>query len=726
MQLESKIAVIGAGVMGAGIAAQIANSGHKVYLLDIVPSGASDRDILAKNALLKISDKITSKEKEKNIIPGNIEDNIKDISEADWIIEVIIEKLDIKHQLYQKLESVCKKDCIITSNTSTIPLADLILNRSEGFKKKFFITHFFNPPRFMQLVELITSKHNLNEDIKYVSDFLDIQLGKTVIRSNDTPGFIANRIGCYFLQVALHESIKMNLSIEEVDSLLGDPIGLPKTGVFGLYDLIGIDVMELISKSLSKLLPKEDDFHKFSIMPEPVSKMIQNGFLGRKAKKGFYRMNQDSLGNKLLESIDLNTLEYKSSTRVKSPVKGVKDVFDLSDFAKKVLLRTLSYAASIVPETSESVCDIDSAMKLGYNWKFGPFEMIDLISVNHFCSALDQEGIEIPSLLKARKNLYLDKKFLSRNGDYKEINKPEGVVYINEFNNIIYENKAAKYIDLGDGIAGLYITSKMAALDSEVFEAIIYFCKNLYVNYKALVIYGGDPNFSVGGNLKYMLDCANSNNYTAIEGYLKLGQEAMLAIKYSKIPVVSALHGMALGGGMELLLHSHKIVAHIEANAGLVEPGVGLIPSWGGCSQLILKAKSEQDLKSAFKNIMLGNISSSADNLKEMFELDNLSVCMNINRVLANSRKTAADEAPYKSYEAQTMPSNFSELSQDLKLEGHDNVIAQHLSFIFSKANSTEHELMSYEREAFISLLKTEATKDRIRYMLENGKRLKN
>jgi 3-hydroxyacyl-CoA dehydrogenase len=327
------IVVIGAGVMGAGIAAQIANAGFKVSLLDIVLASNADRNILAKNAIAKLGSALMCPEFSENIIPGNLEDDLKILSEADWIIEVIIEKLAIKQDLYKKLEQYCKPSCIISSNTSTIPLLKLIEGRNKQFKRNFLITHFFNPPRNMQLLELVTSQHTDKEVIKIVTDFIDIALGKTVIKSNDTPGFIANRIGCYFLETALTIALEMEISVEEADGVLGKPVGIPKTAIFGLYDLIGLDVMKLISASLISALNSYDDFALMSKSHQLLEQMIKDGFVGRKGKGGFYRIIVDEKGNKIKEVINLKTGVYAQATEMVLPINGAKDIFAHNNYA---------------------------------------------------------------------------------------------------------------------------------------------------------------------------------------------------------------------------------------------------------------------------------------------------------------------------------------------------------------------------------------------------------
>ena len=715
-----KIIVIGSGVMGSGIASQVANAGFKVHLLDIVPKDAIDRNILAKQAITKIESL-----KPENIIPGNLEDDLETLKSADWVIEVIVEKLYIKQDLYLKLEQYCSSNCIISSNTSTIPLSKLIDGRTEFFKNNFLITHFFNPPRYMPLLELVVSEFTKKSIVTKVSNFLDIHLGKTIVRSNDVPGFIANRIGCYWLETALSLAIEMNMSVEEVDSLMSQPVGIPKTAVFGLYDLIGIDVMRLISQSLINSLPSDDDFTKISKNHKIVTKMIETGFTGRKGKGGFYKLSKDENGNKIKQTLDLATGEYCLSQDIKSPIGGIRELIDNNQYALKVLSKTLSYAASLVPIVSDNISDIDQAMKLGYNWKYGPFELIDMIGGDHLIQKLEQQKIKIPEILSTLKSktFYQEKRYFN-GSEYRPIEHPDGIIFLTDYNKIICQNESAKILDLGDDVAVIEITSKMAMLNHQVFELIMSFVHNHQKNFKAIIIANNQTNFSVGGNLQFMLAKAQEKDWQAIEDYLSLGQQVMLTLQALSIPVVAALKGMAFGGGSEMLLHSSGIVAHVEANTGLVEAGVGLIPSWGGCHSLIIRSKTIVERIEGFKNIVTGRIASSAYESQTMLQLDNFKLTMNSNRVLADSKALALKAKETKILEHISMKINWQDEINKLNLTGYDQIIAQELIHVFSANN--KREILDLEREIFIKLLHNSLTQDRISYTLKNGKRLKN
>ncbi len=731
----NNIVVIGSGVMGSGIAAQIANAGFKVHLLDIIPINADDRNIVAKQAIAKLQNTVppalAMQELAANITPGNLEDDLEALKSADWIIEVIIEKLELKQVLYKKLEQYCKASCIISSNTSTIPLAKLIENSSDNFKQHFLISHFFNPPRYMPLLELITSKFTKPEVIKTISNFLDIFLGKTIVKSNDSPGFIANRIGCYWLEVALTTAIEMGLSIEQADSLLSKPAGIPKTAIFGLYDLIGIDLMQLIAKSLSDSLAADDDFLKVSKPHSLVNKMIEDGYIGRKGKGGFYRITKGVDGKKTKESINLKTGEYSLSQEIICPITDIRELIDNNTYALKVLSKTLSYAANLIPEASDNLSDIDQAMKQGYNWKFGPFELIDQIGPSYFKQKLEQQNIKVPVILEKLKDqlFYRNNSYFNDNGNYTPIIHPEGIILLKSFK-VIEQNNSARILDIGDNIAAIEFTSKMAMADREVFSLILQFFSDYSYSYKGLVIANDQVNFSVGGNLSFMLEMAENKNLQAVDEYLKLGQTVMMKIKNSPIPVVSGARGMALGGGCEFLLHSTAVVAHLETNAGLVETGVGLIPGWGGCKEMILRSTSAENLIAAFKHILAGDISSSSYQMQEMLKLENFKICMNINRVLGDSkelcRATKTSWFPKEDIAFKAIKVDWQPIIDSLNLSGHNLSVAKELSSIFSQENPTENSLLDLEREIFIRLLSTTPTQERIKYTLTTGKRLKN
>jgi len=694
------IIIIGSGVMGGGIAEQFANADIKVHLLDIVPLQAEDRNILAKNAIQKILSNLPKAE--KYIIPGNIEDDCTVISEADWIIEVIIEKIDFKHQLYRKLESICKDEVIISSNTSTIELKHLINGMTENFKQNFLITHFFDPPRYMQLVEIVVSEFTNSEIVEKVTSFIDFSLGKTTIRSYDTPGFIANRIGCYWLQLALNVAISQKISIEEADYLMSRPIGIPKTGVFGLYDLIGIDVMQLIVKSLTESLPENDEFSFLKTNFPILTKMIGGGYIGRKGKGGFYKIQNDNRGNKHKQVIDFNTGEYREIKHIDFTYKNILEVINNSEFAKIVLVRTLNYAINLLGEVSDSFVDIDMAIKLGYNWKFGPFEMVDQIGIENFKKLLQEQKLPIsPKLLNLKIN-----RFYSDNSPHRKV---------------IFQNESCVVHDVDDGVAAIEIISKMGILTEEVFQAILEFFSQYQNSFKAVLIMSEGDNFSVGANLKYLLE--NAADVNKISAYLDLGKQAMLRIKYSPIPVVGVLKGLALGGGCEVLLHSHALVAHVEANIGLVETNLGLIPGWGGVKEALLNHLNKHERIEIFKNILTAKIFNTPESIVKNLKFKNYHKIMNPNRLILEAKKIAIElsvnyKAPIKQ-SIKEIDINWNKVINEMNLADEKQEVANILAKIFSSKECSEEEIMQKEQEYFLALFRNESSLYKIKAMLK-------
>ncbi len=402
-----QVAVIGSGVMGAGIAAQVANSGVPVVLLDIVPAGAQNRNVVAESAVAKLLKTepaaFMSKAAAKLVTTGNIEDHLPLLADCDWIVEVVVERLDVKQALYAKIDAHRKPDAIVSSNTSTIPLHNLVAGLPDSFAEKFVITHFFNPPRYMRLLELVTSDRNSAETVKTIADFCDYRLGKGVVRCKDRPGFIANRLGVYWLQVGAAAAFDMKLDVEDVDAIIGKPFGIPKTGVFGLIDLVGLDLMPHINASMASTLPAEDPFQAINATPALVERMIKDGYTGRKGNGGFYRINREA--GKRKEAIDLATGDYRPQKKAnvevlsaagKSLVKLLEHDGVHGRYAWAVISATLSYAALLAGDAADEIESIDAAMRLGYNWKFGPFELIDKLGVDWFVARLEKEGARSP------------------------------------------------------------------------------------------------------------------------------------------------------------------------------------------------------------------------------------------------------------------------------------------------------------------------------------------
>jgi 3-hydroxyacyl-CoA dehydrogenase len=795
----NKVAVIGSGVMGASIAAHVANSGTEVVLLDIVPEDAKDRSQLAKEAierLLKADPApFTNKNKAKLITPGNLEDDMNLLSDADWIIEVVLENLEIKRNLYKKLHSAKKSDAIVSSNTSTIPLHLLVEDMPDDFKKQFLITHFFNPPRYMRLLELVVGEKTNKEVADVIRDFCDVRLGKGVVDCKDTPGFIANRIGCYWMTVGVLDAMEIGISVEEADLVMGRPIGVPKTGVFGLLDLIGIDLMPLIASEFSKTLPESDDFIKVYKEPELVKKMIDDGYTGRKGKGGFYRLNKED-GKKVKEVIDLDTGEYSPVVRPKlasvdAAKGGLRNLVEYDDiggkYGKSVLLKMLSYAASLVPEISDDIVSVDEAMKLGYNWKYGPFELIDRLGDDKTAGAkwlaeeLRSQGMNVPELLeKVGDNSFYkvesgNRFYITQDGQYQEIKIPSDAWMLADKkigNKPILKNASASLWDIGDGIACLEYTSKMNSVDPMILEMIENSIGAVQKNFKGLVIANDADNFCVGANIGVLLFAANVAAWKDIRGIIKRGQDAYMGLKFAPFPVVTAASGMALGGGCEILMHSDAVQAHVETYTGLVEVGVGIVPGWGGCKEMLIRnmdkrleeqtasaklgrmfsgisivktANAMPAISTAFENIGLAKVAKSAEEAKDMLILlDKDSITMNRKRLLSDAKNKCIELTD--GYEPPQMrsinlPGRTAKAALNMAIDGYvksgkatkyDEVVSKALATVLSGGNTdinkelSEQDLLDLELDVFMELVRNEGTLDRIEHMLETGKPLRN
>jgi 3-hydroxyacyl-CoA dehydrogenase len=774
MKIET-VAVIGAGVMGSGIAAQIANAGKQVLLLDIVPDGAENRNIIAESAiqkLLKVKPAaLMHKRNAKNITAGNLEDNLNNLADVDWIIEVIIERLDLKQSLYKKIDAVRKPSSIVSSNTSTLPLADLTAGMSDNFTNDFLITHFFNPPRYMRLLEVVEGPNTRQDAVDVLSHFCDHNLGKGIVKCNDTPGFIANRIGAYWMQTAMLESMRLDLSIDEADAICGRPMGIPKTGVFGLMDLVGIDLMPHILDSMVHSLEKTDAFHEQAIIPDVVNNMIADGYTGRKGKGGFYRLNKAN-GKKVKESINLSTGEYATSEKAKlgslkpAIAKDLRQLLSFDDkggeFAWSVLSKTLCYSAGLIPEIGENIEAIDRAMKLGYNWKYGPFELIDKIGVDWFIDKLETEQKAIPPLLAAAKGKTFyrfdnqQRQCLTLNGEYKTLYREDGTLLLADIKlsqQPVKKNASASLWDIGDGVLCLEFHSKMNSIDPQILSMIDTAIEIIPNNYKALVLYNEADNYSVGANIGLALFAANVAAWPQIESMVKSGQDTYKALKHAPFPVIGAPSGMALGGGCESLLNCDAIQAHAESYIGLVEVGVGLIPAWGGSKEMLnrwmtnpKRAKGPMPaISKAFELISTATVSTSAAEAKShLFMLPSDGVSMNRERLLFDAKNKALalvdDYSPPEQIEI-SLPGATARTALNLAVTSfvrsgrateYDGVIADQLAMVLSGNDSNmaepvnEDELLTLERKAFMALIKKSKTLDRVQHTLETGKPLRN
>ncbi|MCY4310586.1 MAG: 3-hydroxyacyl-CoA dehydrogenase NAD-binding domain-containing protein [Rhodospirillaceae bacterium] len=769
-----KLAVIGAGVMGSGIAAQIANAGVPVLLMDIVPEGTTDRNTLASSAVAKMLGQdpapFMHKQNAKLVEAANLEDDLEKLGDCDWIVEAVTERLDIKRDVYRKIEAHRKTGAAVTSNTSTIPLARLLEGAEDGFAQNFFITHFFNPPRYMRLLEIVSSARTDPETVKAVRDFSDVMLGKTVIACNDTPGFIANRIGGYWIQTAIKQTIETGLSVEEADAVGGKPMGVPKTGIFGLMDLVGIDLMRHVAVTMVTNLPDDDpyvlDYQELPL----VLKMVEEGYTGRKGKGGFYRIN--GVG-KIRESIDLETGEYSRSepSELESAQVGAKNMRALVEhedrggrWAWQVLSKVIAHSASLVPEIADTLADIDAGMRLGYAWKWGPFELADRLGPRYVADRLREEGRDVPPLLDQVGDGSFYKVqdghlcFFGVDGSYHRVERPDGVLLLEDIKRTsapIEKNGSASLWNIGDGVICFEIHTKMNAIDPDTTAMLEKGLKLVAKDdaYKALVVYNEGSNFSVGANVGMALFAANVGVWPMIETMIENGQQVMKSMKYADFPVVAAPSGMALGGGCELLLHSAAVQAHAETYTGLVETGIGVVPGWGGCKEMVTRhmlntkrpAGPLPPIAKAFEYISTATVAKSAQEARDMLILRKSDgVTFNRDRLLHDAKQKAlsmVDGYVRPAGMELNLPGPSGKAALDLAIEDfrlrgvalpHDTVVSGEVGNILTGGKTditetvSEDKLYELERESFIKLLKTNATLARIEHMLDTGKPLRN
>ncbi len=769
-----RVAVLGSGVMGAGIAAQVANAGVPVLLLDIVPKDAQDRNSVAAGAVAKMLKTepapFMSERAAKLITIGNLEDDLAKVAECDWIVEVIIERLDIKQDLYRKLDAVRRPGTPISSNTSTIPLGSLVEGMPDAFKRDFLITHFFNPPRYMRLLEVVAGPHSDPALVEMVSRFADVAMGKSIVACKDSPGFIANRLGIYWMQAGILEAIDGGLTIEEADAVMGRPLGIPKTGIFGLLDLVGIDLGPHINASLAGLLPKSDAFHAVNRDVPLITKMIKDGYTGRKGKGGFYRIDKSN-GRKDKQAINLTSGEYLAVQapeigELKGAEKNLRGLMasksKVGRYAWNVMGRVLSYAASLVPEAAEEIVAIDEAMRLGYNWKLGPFELIDKIGPAWLAKALAEDGIAVPPILAkvGEQSFYRiengKRRFFGLDGAYHDLVRPDGVLLLEDIKlnaKPLLKNASASLWDIGDGVACLEFTSKSNSIDDQIMALLHQSIKLVKDKMKALVIYNEGSNFTVGANLGLALFAANIAAWQQIEQTVAIGQDTLKAMKYAPFPVVSAPAGMALGGGCEILLHSDAVQAHAETYAGLVECGVGLLPGWGGCKEMLVRWQTNKKFPrgpmpaaaKVFEMVSTATVSKSAAQARDMLILrEGDAISMNRYRLLADAKAKALSLVEgYRPPEPVTLklPGAAGRVGMDGAVAGfhrrglatkHDVTVAGGLAEVLSGGpcdpidDLGEDDILRLERKHFMRLLKTPATLARIEHTLETGKPLRN
>ncbi len=736
-----KVVIIGSGTMGSGIAAHLCNANVPVTLLDLtteISINARDKIFNSRPPLL------IDKSKINNIKVGNITDDFDIVKEADWIVEAVVERIDIKHQIYDKIFKSRKDGAIVSSNTSSIPIKVLSQNLTNEQKKDFCITHFFNPVRYMGLLEIVKNENNDLEKINALQKFCEIELGKGAIVCNDTPGFLGNRVGVYAMQVAMTEAFKMKLTVEEADAIFGRPMGIPKTGVFGLYDLIGIDLMADVLKSFIKELPKTDKFHEVAQEIPLIKKLIETGYTGRKGKGGFFRINKVG-DEKILEALNLETGDYLPSKKIdlKSDKVDLKKLINRDDkygkYAWSVISKIIKYSSSLVTEITDEFNDIDEAMRLGFNWSKGPFEMLEEIGIENFFNKIDDyEGNKfLESLAKSKnENFY---------GERQKYTKIETLGKVKRKAQSVDGNSSAQIYKFTDYNI-VEFTTKANTLDYDSMDAL------KKATNKPLIIINESMQFSAGVNLSYTMDFADKGDFKSIEKFIKYFQDTCKELKYSKHPVISAPSGLTLGGGFEVLVQSNFVASHTNIVIGLVETIVGLIPAGGGCKEMLARWQNTDESKKdphfaplkVFDIIGYGKTATSpveAEPLKYLKPEDKK--IMNRNSLLEVSKQILDENRDFKSPSElvfnlpgesvrSEMQKVLDKLYNDKVILDHGMEVAKELAYVLSGGDTSidkqlsEDDLFKLELDAFMKLIENPKTQERIKHTLATGKPLVN
>ncbi|CAG5073760.1 putative 3-hydroxyacyl-CoA dehydrogenase [Dyadobacter sp. CECT 9623] len=791
-----KVAVLGSGIMGSRIACHFANIGVEVLLLDIVPkelSGAEKaKGVTAEHPAFRnkiVNDSLQQTIKAtpaslyspafaSRIKTGNFDDNLVDIKNYDWVIEVIVERLDIKKSLFEKVDALRKPGTLITSNTSGIPIHLMAEGRSEDFKKHFCGTHFFNPPRYLRLLEVIPTSDTDQQVIDFLMHYGDLFLGKTTVLCKDTPGFIANRLGIYALIQTIRVAEEMGLSVDEVDKLTGPVAGRPKSGTYRLSDVVGLDTTVHVANNLYASGEGTDESRDAFKLPAVMQKLFDNKWLGDKTGQGFYKKIKDEKGKSVILALDFETLEYQLSGKVKfATLEGTKAIGDVwkrfpvllagedkaGEFYRKTFADIFRYATFRIPEISDEVFRIDQAISAGFGWQYGLFETWDAIGVKNMLGIMESLNLKpanwVYEMLEAGNETFYKVEKGKRHyydipsKSYKKIPGQDSIILLSNLSdNIVWKNAGANLYDIGDGILNLEFKSKMNTMGAEVIEGIQKGISIAEKDFRGLVI-GNESSeaYSAGANLAMLFMFAIEQEFDEINMVIAQFQQTMMRARYSSIPVVTAPHSLALGGGCELNLHADKVVAHAETYIGLVELGVGLIPAGGGtkemalrCSDLYQAGDTELNiLQAAFMNIAQAKVSTSAQEAREMNYLQEKDqIVLNRSRLIAEA-KQAAIELAENGY---TQPKQRS----DIKVQGktgmalfmagiaqmrlanyisdHDAKIANKLAYVINGGDLsypqmvTEQYLIDLEREAFLSLCGEKKTLERMQGLLNGGK----
>ena len=789
----NKVAVIGSGIMGSRIACHFANIGVTVLLLDIIPFDISEQENknqesrnsivnnALKNTLRSKPSPIYSKDLISKITTGNLEDDLHRISEVDWIIEVVVEKLDIKKEIFKKIEKYRKRGTLISSNTSGIPIESMLDKRSEDFQQHFCGTHFFNPPRYLQLLEIIPSTKTSNEIIDFLMSYGDRFLGKDMVLCQDTPAFIANRIGVANIMSIFHIIQELKLTIEEVDSLSGPIIGRPKSATFRTCDLVGLDTLIHVANGVYNNCHNDEMRDKFRL-PKYIIQMNKNNWLGDKTNQGFYKKTKDLNKKNIIEVLNLNTMQYALKKRVKFTTvtlakqednlqKRLKILINGKDkageFYRKVLFSTFAYVSNRVPEITEDLYKIDRALCAGFGWEIGPFQMWDALGIKETLPKIEQAGYKAANwvyemIASGNYSFYTTKNGILKYYNIpaklqKNVNGIENFIILNHIRkkNTIWNNIGCNLIDIGDGIINLEWRTKMNSIGGEVLEGIQKSIEIAEKDFKGLVIANQGKNFSVGANLAMIFMMAIEQEYDEIDFAVKSFQNTTGMIRNSSIPVVVATQGMTLGGGCEIALHADHVQSSSETYIGLVEMGVGVIPGGGGTKEMAKRASEAYfsgdiklpTLKERYLNIGMARVATSA---QEAIEFDLLlknrdKVTIGTNNLITDAKAAALNLAD------QGYTQNISEKIKVLGKEGlgmflvgahsmhaggyiteHEKLMSEKLAYVMCGGDLseptlvTEQYLLDLEREAFLSLCGERKTLERIEHMLKKGKPLRN
>ena len=788
-----KVAVLGSGIMGSGIACHLANVDMEVLLLDMVPNDKlTEKNKKSRNSLVDLSllnsvkskpSPLFSKSKLKNITTGNFTDDFDKIKDYDWIIEVVVERLEVKKIIFEKVDQFRKNGTLVSSNTSGIPINSMLENRSEDFKKHFFGSHFFNPARYLRLLEIIPTNQTKKETIEFMIDFGEKILGKSSVLCKDTPGFIANRIGVFAIQELFHTVKEMKLSVGEVDLLTGPIMGRAKSATFRTCDVVGLDTLVHVANGLKINCPKDERNQVFQI-PDFVKKMKENNWLGSKSGQGFYKKSKDENGKRNILELDLSTLEYSKKPKSKfetiSKAKKIENLTErmkvlfngkdkAGEFYRKVFAGLFSYSSCRIPEITEDIFLLDEAMKAGFGWEMGPFEMWDAVGFIEGLDIIKKLGLKTPNWIEKIEG-NIDFKFydLKKGVRYcynikseKQLIIPglENIVSLKNLdkNSLVWGNKEASILDIGDGIINVSFHSKMNTIGSEILQALNHAIDLAEAGkYKGIVIANEGANFSAGANVGILFMLAAEQEYEELDMAVREFQNTTMRLRYSSIPVVAAPHGMTLGGGCEICLHADKVIAHAETYMGLVEFGVGLIPGGGGTKEMALRFSDglkQGDMRinrfrDNFLTIGQAKVSSSA---AEAIELGFLRKGIDEVIISRKNQIAYAKEMCLKLYEKGYVQKNMRKDITVLGQEGlgivyagansmksgnymseHDQVISEKLGYVLAGGDLSqltevsEKYLLDIERKAFLELCSEKKTLERIQSLLQTGKILRN